>query len=180
MKEYVVKTDQGNIKFNFPTSIKEISDEYLKNVTNHIKIAEHYSLLGLVYHERLANVILTIRNNKKKATFGVNPIFIKAGNTDCELIKNAEIKQKVLIGSSQLALGVRVATPNKLNLDYFGACIENSIERDLYEKEAKNKDQSQVMFLEFKLVPNCEILAIYGDAPTSIDNDLVSTVEGDI
>lgn len=180
MKEYVVKTKQGNIKFNFPTSIEEISDEYLKSITNHIKIADHYTLVGLVYHERLANVILTIRNNKKKATIGVNPIFIKAGNTDCELIKNAKIKQKVLITSSQLALGVKVATPNKLNLDYFGTCITNSIEKDLYETEVKNENQSQVMFLDFKLVPNCDILAVYENDPKTIDNDLVSNVEGDI
>lgn len=180
MKEYVVKTKQGNIKFNFPTSIEEISDEYLKSITNHIKIADHYTLVGLVYHERLANVILTIRNNKKKATIGVNSIFIKAGNTDCELIKDAKIKQKLLITSSQLALGVKVATPNKLNLDYFGSCVIESIEKDLYEREVKNEDQSQVMFLDFKLVPNCDILAVYEDDPKTLDSDLVSVVEGDI
>lgn len=180
MKEFVVKTNQGNVKFEFPTTIDEISDEYLQDITKHISIANDYTLVGLVYHDRLANVILTIRNNKKKAQFGVNPIFIASGKTDSELINNAKLKQKVLITSSQLSLGVQVATPNKLNLDYFGACIVNSIEKDLYEKELKNPNQEQVLFLEFKLVPNCDILGVYGDVSKEIRNNPVSKVEGDI
>lgn len=180
MKEFVVKTNQGNVKFEFPTSINEINDEYLQDITKHISIANDYTLVGLVYHDRLANVILTIRNNKKKATFGVNPIFIASGKTDSELINNAKLKQKVLITSSQLSLGVQVATPNKLNLDYFGACIVNSVEKDLYEKELKNPNQEQVLFLEFKLVPNCDILAVYGDSAKDIRNNPVTKVDGEL
>ena len=180
MKEFVVKTNQGNVKFEFPTTIDEISDEYLQDITKHISIANDYTLVGLVYHDRLSNVILTIRNNKKKAQFGVNPIFIASGKTDSELINNAKLKQKVLITSSQLSLGVQVATPNKLNLDYFGACIVNSVEKDLYERELKNPNQAQVLFLEFKLVPNCDILAIYGDAVKDIKNNPVTKVDGEV
>ena len=180
MKEFVVKTNQGNVKFEFPTSIDEISDEYLQDITKHISIANDYTLVGLVYHDRLSNVILTIRNNKKKAQFGVNPIFIAAGKSDSELINNAKLKQKVLITSSQLSLGVQVATPNKLNLDYFGACIVNSVEKDLYERELKNPNQAQVLFLEFKLVPNCDILAIYGDAAQDVRHNPVTKVDGEV
>ena len=180
MKEFVVKTNQGNVKFEFPTSIDEISDEYLQDITKHISIANDYTLVGLVYHDRLSNVILTIRNNKKKAQFGVNPIFIASGKTDSELINNAKLKQKVLITSSQLSLGVQVATPNKLNLDYFGACIVNSVEKDLYERELKNPNQAQVLFLEFKLVPNCDILAVYGDAAPDVRHNPVTKVDGEV
>ena len=180
MKEFVIKTSKGNIKFEFPTSIDEISDEYLQDITKHISIANDYTLVGLVYHDRLANVILTIRNNKKKAQFGVNPIFIASGKTDSEFINNAKLKQKVLIPSSQLSLGVHVATPNKLNLDYFGTCVVNSVEKDLYERELKNPNQEQVLFLEFKLVPNCEILAVYGDSVKDVRNNPVTKVGGDI
>ena len=78
MKEFIVKTKLSEVKFNFPTKLEELSIDYLKSVTDNVIVAPNYSLIGLVYHERLTSLIMTCKNKSKKTNIGVNPIFIKS------------------------------------------------------------------------------------------------------
>lgn len=164
MKEFIVRTKMSEVKFNFPTNLKELSNDYLKQVTDSITVAPNYSLIGVVYHERLANIIITCNNKKKNASIGVIPIFIKSGAGDKSIVDNAKIGQKLLISNTQLQLGYHCAAPaNKLTIDYFANVLSIATDKDLYQVAVQDADQSEVLFVEFKIVPNCDIIALYDD-----------------
>lgn len=160
MKTFIAETPNATVTFNLPTSLNEISAEYLKNVTADIRIADNYSLLGLVYHETLGSLIIAQKQNKKSITSGVIPVFIKCGKTDNEFINNTSCKDKLIISSTQLSLGYHAAAPkNKLSLDYFYSITDK--DTNLFNRYKGSFGNELCYFVEFKIVPNCDIIGIY-------------------
>ena len=174
MKEFIVKTKMSEVKFNFPTNLKELSTEYLKQVTDSITVAPNYSLIGLVYHEKLSTLFMTCRSKKKNASIGIIPIFVKSGKSDESIVSTAKVGQKLLISNSQIQLAHHCAAPsNRLTLDYFAKIVDANIDKDLYQTLLVNNDSQEVLFVEFKIIPNCDIVALY-DKPTKIDDPYVT------
>lgn len=180
MKQFSVKTKDGReVNFNFPTSISEISEEYLKKVTDAITVADNYSLIALCYSEKLSTMILTARTVKKNAKLKVTPIFVKAGDCDIDFIKNAKMKQRVVSMQSQLSLGVHVTMPyHKLTIDYFTKVITNSENNNIYEeelvKEKLAKEYQECVFIEFKVIPNSDIMGFLDMDVPELDNNPVT------
>ena len=85
------------------------------------------------------------------------------------------MKQRVVTMQSQLSLGVHVNLPyHKLNLDFFANIVKDADDKAIYEKELANADNRECIFLEFKLIPNSDIMGLLDiDVPT-IDNNYVS------
>ena len=163
MKEFEVINQRLTINFHLPTSLEEIDASYLKAITDNVKVAEHHTLVGIVYHEKLFDIIVSRKRNAKGLTAGVVPIFIKAGDTDNEFIKGAECKDKLIIPSTSLSLGYHVAAPNNvLSLDYFVRAIDG--DNELAKRYDNNYGNEQCFFVEFKLIPNTEIKGLYKEA----------------
>lgn len=162
MKRFLVNTRSGSeIEFNFPTSLNELTEDVLKDIVSNIKVADNYALIALCYSDRLSNIIMTARTKKKEAKIKVTPLFVKAGKTDIDFINNAKCGQRVITTQSQLSLGIHINVPgNKLTIEYFSFIVEESSNRDLYPQELANPDQSECIFLEFKLVPICDITGL--------------------
>ena len=87
-----VNGKNGVYKLNLPTSINEIDESYIAEVTDHIKVDANYTLIGVVFRERLSTLILAARKNKKNSDIGVIPVFVKAGKTDSDLINSLNIR----------------------------------------------------------------------------------------
>ena len=162
MKQFTVKlADSKEVRYDFPTSIDEISSEYLEEITKPISVANHYCLIGLVCSNKLSNLILSARSDKKNAKLHVTPIFIKAGESDIEFIKKAKLKQRVLAVTTQIALGVHVNPPyHKLTIDHFTNSVINTSDKDIYSNELQNPDQSKCCFIEFKIIPATDIVGL--------------------
>ena len=176
MKQFAVKTKDGHeVNFDFPTSISEISEDYLIKISNALHVADNYSLVALCYSERLSTVILTARTAKQNARIKVTPIFVKAGNCTIPFIREGKMKQRVVTMQSQLSLGVHVNLPyHKLTLDFFAKVVKDAEDKDIYEKELAKGDDRECIFLEFKVIPNSDIMGFLDvDVPT-IDNNYVS------
>lgn len=153
-----VNSKQGFFNLNLPTSINDIPVEYIKEVTSHIKVDANYSLIGIIFKEKLSTLVLASRKNKKTSDIAIVPIFVKAGKTDSELINSLNTKDKLIIAPSDIMLGHHVSTPrNPLTIDN----ILNIIDGDLnvYNKLITIKEDCY--FIEFKLVPNCNIHGAY-------------------
>lgn len=173
MKEFILETKTKRVTFNFPTSLDEITPEYLSQVTANVKVADNYSLVGIVYQEVLSSVILARKQSKKNITSGVVPIFIKAGNTDIDFIKSAKCKNKIIISSTQLSLGYHVtAAKNVLGLDYFIRVLDQ--DTTIAKRYNNNYGMEKCCFVEFKLVPNCDIVGIYDSTKVDVDNKYIS------
>lgn len=171
MKQFEIDTLDGKkVTFNFPNSIKEIDENYLNEITKDLAIADNYTLVGMCYSEKLSNIILTARS-KRDSKIRVTPIFIKAGKTDIDFIKNAKMKQRVVTMQSQLSLGVHVTLPaHKLTLDYFANVIKTAANKNIYEQELNNKDNRDCIFIEFKLIPNVDVIGLL-DTDLSYSSD---------
>ena len=96
MKEFEVFTTDGKVTYSFPTDASEIDASYLTAITANIHVAPHHTLVGLVYRERVSTIVMTYKQKKKGLDVGINPIFIKAGETDSNFISSLEIKDKDL------------------------------------------------------------------------------------
>lgn len=179
MKTFKLINGEKEIVFNFPTSIKEINEDYLKNITDNIVVADNYVLVCLVYHERLGNLILARKQSKKGITSGVTPIFIKAGDENNKFVKSMSIKNKLIIPTSQLMLAQHVIVPNNtLSVD----CFINYLDKDnTVATRYNNKYGDEECYLiEFKLVPSCDIIGFYSsDKLTYVTNPYFEVISGE-
>lgn len=154
-----VNNKQGVFQLNLPTSLNEIDESYIMEVTNHVKVDANYTLIGIVFREKLSTLVLAARKSKKNSDIPVIPIFVKAGETDSKFINSLNVRDKLIISSSDIMMGYHVSAPNNL------ITINNIL--DLLDGDMKVYNQlmaSQEMcyFIEFKLVPNCNIHGAYG------------------
>lgn len=178
MIEFEVNGKRGKHVISLPTSLKEITSDYLLEVTKDVALPEHYSLIGVCYREKLSTIIMNARQNKNMTT-AVVPVFIKSGTEDFTLALSAE---KIIVSSSQLSLGYHVTCPkNNININNFVSYIEG----DGYAYQNAIKANEYVYFLEFKIIPNSDIVGVYKDLKddTTFDNPFkitpISTEEVD-
>lgn len=169
MKDFTVKSNGREMTFHFPTSLDEITTDYLEKVTEHIQVADNYCLVAIVYHETLGSVIIARKQSKKGLTGAVVPIFIKAGYTENEFVNSMSCKDKIIIASTQLSLAHHVACPtNTLSLDYFIKAIDG--DNELFKRYNNSFGKEPCFFVEFKMVPNCDIVGYYEQGLTKMDN----------
>ena len=129
-----VNGKQGAYKLNLPTSISEITESYIDEVTSHVKVDANYSLIGIVFKERLSTLILSARRNKKTS------------------------KDKLIISPSDIMLGNHISAPNNfLTINTILDLLDG--DADAYAKLVNIPEDCY--FIEFKLVPNCNIHGAY-------------------
>ena len=170
MLKFEANGKYGIVLMNLPTKLSEITPEYLNDVTSNLVIADNYSLIGILYRESLASVILANNRKQKNITTSVIPIFVKAGATNTEYIKNMSCGDKIVIASSDIAMGHHVVCPkNKIT-------INNILDYCDGDKEAYQRAISiskPCYYLEFKIVPNCNIHGNYIEDNDSYENPFI-------
>ena len=175
MLKFEVNSKNGNILMNLPTKLSEITSEYLSSVTSDVVIADNYSLIGILYKESLASVILANNRKQKNITTAIVPIFIKAGATDTEYVKNMTCGDKIVIAPSDIAMGHHVSCPKNM------ITINNILEYCDGDKEAYQRAISisqPCYYLEFKIVPNCNIHGNYKEESGSYKNPFIEFGSG--
>lgn len=93
------------------------------------------------------------------ANVAVVPMFVKAGKTDSEFIKGINTKDILTITSGNLSLAIHVPNSyNQLSLNKVSALLAG----DDNVRKTSFSDKNIYRFVEFKLVPNCNINAVIG------------------
>ena len=149
---------RGVHELNLPTSLNEIDESYIAEVTSQVKVDANYTLIGLVYREKLSTLVLAATRNKKKSDIAVIPIFVKAGESDSKFINSLNIKDKLIISPSDIMMGYHISVPN--NLLTINTILD-LIEDDSVVNQKLMSINEQCYFIEFKLVPNCNIHGAY-------------------
>jgi hypothetical protein len=152
-----VNGKRGSYLVNLPTKLEEIPIDYLKDVTAGVHVADNYSLVALVYNEKLAIVLNASRKNSQLTT-GCIPIFVKAGKTDSPFINSIPEGTPIVAVGTVLARGIHItAKSNKLTMNYIASICDGDKElgKNVFTM------QSPVYFVEFKLIPNCDINGYY-------------------
>lgn len=162
MLEFEVNGKLGNVIITLPTNLEEISKDFLLSVTNDVIVGDNYSLIGICYREKVSTIIMSAKQNKNLTT-SVVPIFIKCGALDdtSYVISKLEVRDKLIVDASNIATGHHVICPkNPLTINKFINYVEG--DRTAFDKAIKLTNQ-YVYFLEFKIIPNCDIIGIYKD-----------------
>lgn len=154
-----VNSKQGVFQLNLPTSLNEIDESYIMEVTNHVKVDANYTLIGVVFREKLSTLVLAARKSKKNSDIPVIPIFVKAGETDSKLINSLKIRDKLIISASDIMMGYHISAPN--NLITINTILD-LLDGDIKVYNQLMANQEMCYFIEFKLVPNCNIHGAYG------------------
>lgn len=176
MKEFSLTIPEGEVKFNFPTSLDEITSQYLQQITNHVQIADNYTLVGIVYHETLGSIIISRKQAKKGFTSGVVPIFIKSGKSDNDFLNSAKTKDRLIVPSSALQLAHHVVIPsNTLSLDCFIKFLDK--DTNVAQRYSNNYGKEHCFFVEFKIVPNADIVGFYNATPTLQNNEYITIIK---
>lgn len=167
MVKFETNGKNGKVIVNLPTSLKEITPEYLGAITDEIAVADNYSLVALCHKEKLSAFIMAGKRKNEIST-AVVPIFVKRGTTTDELdnIHHAlipfhpmiEVCDKLLISPTAMSMGLHVNVPmNTLNAGKVIALLEG----DKFAYQNAYKIVDPVYFLEFKLIPNNDIIGCY-------------------
>lgn len=151
-----VTLEKSDVTLHLPTSIKEITNDYLNAVTSNITVAPNYSLIALVYKDKLSNIILATKQNKNIAT-RVVCLYVKRDiNEKSEFIKTINTGDVVIVSPSDIEIGNHVNCPN--NSLSIGR-VTNMIQNDPAISKKALAFPEIVCFVEFKLIPNCAIKA---------------------
>lgn len=153
MKAVTINTQTSSFTINFPTSLNEITTDYLTEVTNEIEVGLEHSLVAIIYREKLVNILNSSKKNTP-LTCAVVPKFIKSGDTSSEFIKRLKINDTLIITGSDLARGIHVNCSNN-ELSIGNICELCKLDSNSY-RIAITLDE-YLYFVEFKLVPNCDI-----------------------
>ena len=165
MKSFNVTNGKENFILNLPTSLKEITSEYLNAVTSHIEIAPYHAIIGIVYRCKLPELISTSKKTKEMS-IAIVPIFVKGNIADDsnfpadKMLKNIKTGDKLVIAGTDIERGYHIASiRNKITIDSILAIYNND------NNFAKNaiKDINYYYFVEFKLVPVNDIKGYYKD-----------------
>ena len=163
MKEFIIGEGSNGFKMNLPTSLNEITEDYLNGVTSHIHIAPYHCIVALVYRCKLPEIISTARKKKDLAT-AIVPLFVKANITlsnsseTFEMFAQMQTGDKLVIAGTDIERGYHLTCPkNFITIDNIVA-IYNS---DSNFAKGVMTDQNYYYFVDFKLVPINDIKGFY-------------------
>ena len=163
MKEFIIGEGSNGFKMNLPTSLNEITEDYLRGVTNHICIAPYHCIVALVYRCKLPEIISTARKKKDLAT-AVVPLFVNANVTlsaspeTVDMFVSIKTGDKLVIAGTDLERGYQLTCPkNFITIDNI-VRIYNS---DNNFAKGVMTDQNYYYFIDFKLVPINDIKGFY-------------------
>ena len=164
MKEFNVTNGNSNITLNLPTSLNEITPEYLTSVTSHVEVAPYHAIIGIVYRCKLPELVST--NKKSRAmSMAIVPVYVKGNIDDSSpdtftMLKKIKAGDKLIIAGTDIERGYHVtSTRNRITIDNVLTIYKND------NNFAKNiiTDQNYYYFVEFKLVPINDIKGYYKD-----------------
>jgi hypothetical protein len=173
MKTFKVKVGDKNFEVSLPTSISEISVEYLNEVTEHIKVGPEYSLVAIIYKEKLP-ILLNNTKNNQQINASVVPLFVRSGDTESTFVKGISAKDILIVTGSDLSLGIHVTSPiNNLSINGLANMF-------LLDKEFVKSiwtDTTYYMFIEFKLIPNCNIHGVNGKIKEEVEYSFIKEIK---
>ena len=157
-----------NQTFRMPTSMSEINMNVIADYVKHVNVGNDYALIAVVFKERPITIVSVSKQNKNASVSGV-AVMIKS-NTDDEFIKDIKLGETIVISPSDIAMGHHVSCPKNM------ITINNILEYCDGDKEAYQRAigiSQPCYYLEFKIVPNCNIHGNYKEESGSYKNPFI-------
>lgn len=180
---YLLKSNKADYAIQLPTSMNEITNKILAELTDNITLKEHYTLVALVYKTTLFNLASQVNGGLKADSINVIPIIAKESVVTVTKDKNhLPVKGhdgliRPIIAPSAIERGYEVYIPTAASLNSVLGYIQhdNDLRIELFQKKYKGnveslgviatdniviEDNSQPIYLlGFKIVANNDIVA---------------------
>lgn len=176
MKQIQIKLNNQNYELVLPNSPDEITNEFLKTVTDGFVIGDNRSLVAIITQISLGEAI-SGTGKKKETVVGVIPRFIKSGKTDVDYIKNIKLGDYLVIGAGDLENGYHVNFPSnslmREKVIYQIVNDENTNNGGMVSKARQDNmvSREKVCFVSFKIVDNYSIAGIHPDEYPKYENN---------
>ena len=174
MNKFEVFTKESRVTISYPESIADIPLDYLKAITDNIKVGDYHVLIALVHKAPIANIILTYKQKKKGVDASVIPLFVKAGKTDINSAINEATPGNILVippSSLEFAYNIR-PVGNTMSIDY----LTNLLDEDADAARRALGNNFMAYFLSFKIIAASEIKGFYTNT-TEVPERKYVTVE---
>lgn len=155
-----IKSEKVSYGIKFPTSLEEITGDVLKEVTNGVKLPNHYCIVALCFTTKLFDFVNSI-NYSKETNLSVTPLLANVAN-GCEEELNANIGDKLIIDRSSLERGIHLNLPISISSGNASAYFKkdtNLIKRVQSGEFNKDSYSPKIIILEFKIIPIVDVKA---------------------
>lgn len=158
------QTDEtGNVikTFTFPSSVSVYTSDVLEKITDNIKVAPHYALVGIITELTPSTILI---GGKLDSSVTIVPVLAKVGDTDNVFSDN--IGNVVVIDKSSLERGIHCTNSSNTSYSSLRKTINKIVpfgKRFNYNEDTLNKDamKKPCYIIEFKLVPISDIHGCY-------------------
>ena len=171
MKEFNIGDEKNGFKMILPTSLNEITNDYLLDVTENIIVGEYHAIVACIYRCKILEIISSHKKSKALST-AIVPIFVKANaGTDHQILfDKIATGDKIIIAGTDIERGYHLTCPKNF------ITIENIIR--IYNSDSKFAkesmiDQNYYYFVDFKLVPITDIKGYYDKTSKDIVNPFI-------
>ncbi|AXH74482.1 MAG: hypothetical protein KNU04_gp03 [crAssphage sp. isolate ctbg_1] len=177
---YLLQGDKATYGINIPTSMSEITNEVLAELTKNIILSPHHTLICLVYKTTLFNLASSVRNGLNQDTVSVTPLVAKVSDTlvNTQLpVKEESQVMRPIIAPSIIERGYEVFIPTAASINSVMGYIQHDedLRIQLFQKKYKGNAQTlgvpltdkiiiednntDIYLLGFKIVGNNDIVA---------------------
>lgn len=168
-----IKSDLKPYAVEVPTAISEIDETYFKWLLQDIQLAKNYAIIAVCYKDRLFSILSDFKNNNNGMR-QVVPIIAKI-NCDVDDNPTAIVENIAVIDGSALERGTHLILPNN-SISFASLCnyclndsnLAKAIMSGAFFNDGKatgaheaKMSAPDVYFVEFKIVPICDIKASY-------------------
>lgn len=160
---------------NLPTKYEEVTPEFIEECCKEVHAADNHVIVGLIYKEKLTYILSTAKNPNNVKPSLIYPVFAGQGSDKCLNTlfgDNVKTKDKIIISGSDLSRGYHInVKTNRISIDKVVKFVnEDKIllkECTVGGKIAKQLNDTFCYFLEFKIVPLCDIKGVYKNIETT-------------
>lgn len=179
----ILKRNEVKDGLMLPTSISEISNDYFAECLSEVEVAKDNVVIALIYKEKLSYILQAAKNPNNVKNSIVIPVIAKIREDQKETIKEhcgAEIGNRAMISSVDLGRGLHInSNSNMIDInkviEFINSdkvlqtrCLTGAIYKTEEELKANKIVESPYhYFVEFKLVPFCDIKGVYKNAKKS-------------
>lgn len=165
-----IKSDSKSYGIKIPTDLSEIEKEYFEDILKAVKLPDNYSIVAICIADTLFGCVNSYKNNSNSNTVVV-PLLAKTSNLKLDV----KVGDRLFVSKTDLERSLHLSVPNNV-IGYDAVGSYCSYDNELYTAiqkgtffnngkhhgamEAKAKSPT-CWFVEFKIVPNCDIKAGY-------------------
>lgn len=164
--------ESGKFELNLPTTLSEITKDYLLTISDTISVAEHYALVAICHRTKLIDLLMAA-NNKKPITTASDTLFIKANADSSNFLYNCPFGAKLITDKDQIAIYKPLNLPN--NVLSIQSVLQHTYgDKDLYKQALSIKDA--IYCVEVVITPIINIHGIINNGEIS-NNEFIKEIK---